>query len=52
MFGMDAGTAADVALWLLLAAGFVLITVGCHATRPAPKVIVEETFPAELDRAA
>jgi hypothetical protein len=52
MFAMDAGTAADVALWVIFAAAFAFVAFGCRMTRPPPEVAVEEAFPPELDRAA
>ena len=56
MFGMDASTAADAALWVILAAAFAFIVFGCYVTRSSPnsagKTAIEDTFPIELDRAA
>jgi hypothetical protein len=43
---------ADAGLWVILAAAFAFIVFGCYATRPAPKMAVEDVFPTELDRAA
>jgi hypothetical protein len=56
MFGMDASTAADAALWVILAAAFAFIVFGCYVTRSSPnsagKTAIDDTFPIELDRAA